>query len=593
MRDGKRVSGAVPYGYYRKPEDKQTLYVDEASASVVRRIFQLACDGMGATAIADTLSEDKILIPSAYARQNHPEDCQCTNYHDPYTWNATTVGYILNRREYLGHTVLGKTTRDNFKTKRKRIANEDELLVFYNTHEAIIDQETYDKAQRMRKRVSPRRNSEKPAHRLSGLLYCADCGSRLAYINSKPKDGKIYDSNQAFRCSRYHNKYHSCTGHYIKASTIEMLIYQATKRVSQYVLKDEKEFVEQLKAQYELQCEKDNTDDKKELLEAKRRMMDLDDLIKGLYENFTLGRLPERQFNRLMTEYDTEQSSLEQRISELETATERISTKAVQIDKFVRLVKKYRDFEELTTPMLNDFIEKVVIHEAEGGRTKDRTQQVDIYFNFIGNFVLPLSEDEYKAILEKGRQNNRKRAEKMRELRMSDPEYRAKMEEKERLALEREKKRQERATKKKKIALAELKERAEKGNQEAVREREERRAIARERSRKSAEKRKQRAENDPEYAKYLEERNAEYNRRHTARRKEQMEALRARAEAGDQEAQSQLAERKQYQVRATVKSYRKMRDDALIGDPIAKVRYEKTLAMRREAYHAKKSEQTA
>ena len=593
MRDGKRVSGAVPYGYYRKPEDKQTLYVDEASASVVRRIFQLACDGMGATAIADTLSEDKILIPSAYARQNHPEDCQCTNYHDPYTWNATTVGYILNRREYLGHTVLGKTTRDNFKTKRKRIANEDELLVFYNTHEAIIDQETYDKAQRMRKRVSPRRNSEKPAHRLSGLLYCADCGSRLAYINSKPKDGKIYDSNQAFRCSRYHNKYHSCTGHYIKASTIEMLIYQATKRVSQYVLKDEKEFVEQLKAQYELQCEKDNTDDKKELLEAKRRMMDLDDLIKGLYENFTLGRLPERQFNRLMTEYDTEQSSLEQRISELETATERISTKAVQIDKFVRLVKKYRDFEELTTPMLNDFIEKVVIHEAEGGRTKDRTQQVDIYFNFIGNFVLPLSEDEYKAILEKGRQNNRKRAEKMRELRMSDPEYRAKMEEKERLALEREKKRQERATKKKKIALAELKEQAEKGNQEAVRELEERRAIARERSRKSAEKRKQRAENDPEYAKYLEERNAEYNRRHTARRKEQMEALRARAEAGDQEAQSQLAERKQYQVRATVKSYRKMRDDALSGDPIAKVRYEKTLAMRREAYHAKKSERTA
>ena len=279
MRDGKRVSGAVPYGYYRKPEDKQTLYVDEASASVVRRIFQLACDGMGATAIADTLSEDKILIPSAYARQNHPEDCQCTNYHDPYTWNATTVGYILNRREYLGHTVLGKTTRDNFKTKRKRIANEDELLVFYNTHEAIIDQETYDKAQRMRKRVSPRRNSEKPVHRLSGLLYCADCGSRLAYINSKPKDGKIYDSNQAFRCSRYHNKYHSCTGHYIKESTIEMLIYQATKRVSQYVLKDEKEFVEQLKAQYELQCEKDNTDDKKELLEAKRRMMDLDDLI--------------------------------------------------------------------------------------------------------------------------------------------------------------------------------------------------------------------------------------------------------------------------------------------------------------------------
>lgn len=249
----------------------------------------------------------------------------------------------------------------------------------------------------------------------------------------------------------------------------------------------------------------------------------------------------------------------------------------MQIDKFVRLVKKYWDFEELTTPMLNDFIEKVVIHEAEVGRTKDRTQQVDIHFNFIGNFVLPLSEDEVQAL----QSEEARRAEEIAERKRKSSKKST------------QKRNQKRATKKKKIALAELKEQAEKGNQEVVRELEERRAIARERSRKSAEKRKQRAENDPEYAKYLEERNAEYNRRHTARRKEQMEALRARAEAGDQEAQSQLAERKQYQVRATVKSYRKMREDALNGDTIAKERYEKTLAMRREAYHSKKSEQTA
>lgn len=249
----------------------------------------------------------------------------------------------------------------------------------------------------------------------------------------------------------------------------------------------------------------------------------------------------------------------------------------MQIDKFVRLVKKYWDFEELTTPMLNDFIEKVVIHEAEVGRTKDRTQQVDIYFNFIGNFVLPLSEDEVQAL----QSEEARRAEEIAERKRKSSKKST------------QKRNQKRATKKKKIALTELKEQAEKGNQEVVRELEERRAIARERSRKSAEKRKQRAENDPEYAKYLEERNAEYNRRHTARRKEQMEALRARAEAGDQEAQSQLAERKQYQVRATVKSYRKMREDALNGDTIAKEIYEKTLAMRREAYHSKKSEQTA
>ena len=180
----------------------------------------------------------------------------------------------------------------------------------------------------------------------------------------------------------------------------------------------------------------------------------------------------------------------------------------MQIDKFVRLVKKYWDFEELTTPMLNDFIEKVVIHEAEVGRTKDRTQQVDIYFNFIGNFVLPLSEDEVEAL----QSEEARRAEEIAERKRKSSKKST------------QKRNQKRATKKKKIALAELKEQAEKGNQEVVRELEERRAIARERSRKSAEKRKQRAENDPEYAKYLEERNAEYNRRHTARRKEQMEA---------------------------------------------------------------------
>ena len=161
MRDGKRVSGAVPYGFYRKAGDKQTLYVDEGAASVVRRIFQLACEGMGATAIAKTLSKDKVLIPSAYAKQHHPEDCQCTRYHDPYTWSSVTVGYILDRREYLGHTILGKTVRENYKTKRKKKVNKDEWLVFENTHEAIISQETYDKAQKMRKRSAPRR-SDRP-----------------------------------------------------------------------------------------------------------------------------------------------------------------------------------------------------------------------------------------------------------------------------------------------------------------------------------------------------------------------------------------------------------------------------------------------
>ena len=234
-------------------------------------------------------------------------------------------------------------------------------------------------------------------------------------------------------------------------------------------------------------------------------------------------------------------------------------------------VDDYTKTEEqtnITELMLNDFIEKVVIHEAEGGRTKDRTQQVDIYFNFIGNFVLPLSEDEVEAL----QSEEARRAEEI---------------------AERKRKSSKKSTQKRNHKRAEIKAKAEAGDSEAMAEYKAILEKGRQNNRKRAEKMRELRMSDPEYAKYLEERNTEYNRRHTARRKEQMEALRARAEAGDQKAQSQLAERKQYQVRATVKSYRKMREDALNGDPIAKERYEKTLAMRREAYHAKKREQTA
>lgn len=398
MKEGKRCSGSVPYGFYRKPDDKQTLYVDEEAANVVRRIFQLACEGIGVTQIAETLSTDKVLVPAAYAREFHPEDCQKKSYHDPYAWSPNTVSDILDRQEYLGHTVLGKTVLESFKTKKRRKATPDELLIFPDTHEAIIGQETWDKAQRLRKRQAPRRLNGSVTHRLSGLVFCADCGGRLSYTSNSAQhrpNGKVYDSDENFRCSNYKNRYHSCTPHFIKVSVLEELILQATQRVARYVMDDEKEFVAQLQAQYQRQQEQeqDTAADRKELLDAERRMQELDDLIRSLYENYAAGRLPERQYTRLMTEYDSEQEELEQRIAELENADDE-SVSTVQPERFIRLVKKYSDFSELTTPMLYDLIEKVVVHEATGKRGAARTQQVEIYFNFIGNFIAPTSEEE-------------------------------------------------------------------------------------------------------------------------------------------------------------------------------------------------------
>ncbi|MCD8362175.1 MAG: recombinase family protein [Lachnospiraceae bacterium] len=649
MRAGKRCSGSVPYGYYRKPGDKQTLYVDEGAAEVVRRVFQLTCDGMGATAIADKLSEEKVLIPSAYAREYHPEDCQNMRYHDPYIWNCNTIGSILDRQEYLGYTVLGKTVLENFKTKKRRKATPEELMIFPDTHEAIIDQETWDKAQRMRKRAAPRRPNGVQTHRLSGLLYCADCGSRLSYSSKGGQhrpDGKVYDSDESFRCSQYKNKYHSCTIHYIKASVIEALLLQATQRVARYVLEDEKEFIEQLQNQYQLQQSKDAYDTEKELAEAKHRMQELDSLIRGLYENYTAGLLPERQYRKLMAVYDSEQGTLEKRVMELESNGENSSGNAIQPERFIRLIKKYNDFSELTTPMLYDLVEKVIIHESTGGRGQERTQQIEIYFNFIGNFVVPTSDEEireaqeaaarmeeerkqrkkesaqrraekvkqqrqelkaaaeagdpaaqekYQKLLEKQRENNRKRTEKMKALKMADPEYVAKMEEKERIArekeLEKERKRQERAARKRKATFAELKERAEAGDADATRELEERRAKSREHSRLMAERKKQRAAEDPEYAKYLEGQKAEYTRRQTEKRKQLLQDLKERAQAGDMEAQEELAEKRKYACDATKKSRDKMYEDAANGDPEAQERYERYLCARRESYHNKKNQE--
>ena len=156
MKEGLRCSGAIPYGYKRINGDKQTLVVDEPAAEIVRKVFRLACHGMGVTAIAEQLTEEKVLIPSAYTAKYFPENCRNRSFSDPYRWNANTIGHILDRQEYLGHTVLGKSICENFKTKQRRAATPEELMIFPDTHEAIIDQDTWDIAQKLRVRAKPR-----------------------------------------------------------------------------------------------------------------------------------------------------------------------------------------------------------------------------------------------------------------------------------------------------------------------------------------------------------------------------------------------------------------------------------------------------
>ena len=400
MEHGERVSGAVPYGYKMNPEDK-SLLVDPEAAEVVKRIFAMAADGKPIRTIGETLTAEKILIPSAYWEQKEGMVSRNHRYHDPYLWTNAAIAYILDRKEYLGHTVLGKTVRDNFKSKKRRKATEDEMLFFPDTHEPIVDQDTWDRANRLRKRAPKRTKNSPFYHRLSGMAFCADCGARLGYKASPHEKGKEWDPLKGgYQCGNYRNIYHSCESHYISIKNLEAAILQAVQAVSGYVLEDEDRFIGQLMEQWELKQTQSSSEDKKELAAAKRRMSELDNLIKGLYESQISGKLPERQVQKLIVQYDEEQSRLEGRIAELEAPDEVNAPKKADINRFIALVKKYQDITELTDEMLYEFIDKVVVHAPTGGKTIYRQQKLDIYFNFIGHYLPPMpeiSEEERRA----------------------------------------------------------------------------------------------------------------------------------------------------------------------------------------------------
>ena len=645
MQEGKRCSGSIPFGYYRKPDDKQTLYVDEKAAEIVRRIFQLAASGAGPTAIADRLMAEKLLIPAAYTAKYHPSDCRNYTYHDPYGWTATTICSILDRQEYLGHTILGKSICDNFKTKKRRKAAPDEQMFFPDTHEAIVDQDTWDKAQRFRVRRPRSRRDGKISHRLSGFLYCADCGGRLSYVApwAKWDRDKDYDSDSAFQCSHYRNRYNDCSSHFVKASSIEAVILRATQAVTEVVLSDEEAFIEQLMKQWQLRQEQVSSGEKQELADARQRFKELDVLIKSLYENNVSGKISDRVFERLSADYENEQIQLEKRIQELEVQQAPGDSRKMDIDRFLRLVRKYQHITELTDDILVDFIDRVVVHKATGGRSSVRRQQIDVYFNFIGIFAAPViekAEEEYQntvieqkkekkrqqkennqrtytkkrnekrtaikaaalagdrdakaayeEILIKGRKNNERARERVKALREATLSDIAAMEVKERekaeKTLELACKRRERANLRAKMSRAELIARAENGDPVAIKGLEQLRA--REAAARQRKKEKEAAHlEDPEYAARIMEQRKEYNRRRSAKRSAELQALKDAAAAGDAEAAAKLAAFRARGYESVKQSRKRKYDAAKEGNPEAIKWVEAFRASRRKANSKKK-----
>lgn len=397
MKDGKRCSGSIPYGYNRVKGDKQALVIDPQAAEVVKRIFNLANEGKTPRAIAEILSDEKVMIPAAYEKENHPEQYNGQRYTDPYIWSVSTVRTILNRREYLGHTVLHKSVVTNFKNHERKKTADEEQYVFPYTHEAIISQTLWDSVQQQRRRVQRAAPRGTHCHRLSGFLFCADCGRRMhLQTHYSRTDGSVQYS---FRCGGYASRVAACSAHGISAENAEKIVQSTIRRITRFVLTDEDAFAAELQT---VRNERQATKPKQVKTDMKRlqkRYDELSDLVRSIYENYVSGLLPERQYRQLMRQYDDEQAELEGKIAELEASVAQDSNVPFDIDYFIALIKKYKDLDEVSDAMLRELIDKILVHEAEYVDGV-RTQRVDVYFNCVGHIDIAYTEAELAEMRE-------------------------------------------------------------------------------------------------------------------------------------------------------------------------------------------------
>ena len=384
-KSGKHLTGTVIYGYLWNEARDQWL-VDPEAADVVKRIFAMTIDGYGPYQIASKLKSEKVLIPSAYLAQHGEGVNKNKTFKDVYGWGSSTICNILEKREYLGHTINFKT-RKHFKDKKSHYVPEDEWTIFENTHEPIIDQQTFDLVQKIRGNVRRYPDGWGESAPLTGLLYCADCGGKM-YVH-RTNNGKRISQ---YTCSQYTKV--PCgtlckTQHRINEDVVLSLVSEMLKAIAEYAKHDRAEFVRVVQ---EAQSSQQTTEVRKQrtrLATAKQRVSELEVLLCKIYEDNILGKLSDSRYATLDAQYEKEQSELTAEISALEKAIRSYEKHEKDADRFIALIDKYENFDKLTIAMLNEFIEKILVHERDRKGSIQTTQEVEIYFNFVGRFVPP------------------------------------------------------------------------------------------------------------------------------------------------------------------------------------------------------------
>ena len=372
--------GKLPYGYRCDPEDKNHWILDEEAAQVVKLIFDLCIDGKGPEQIARILEEKQILTTRAlYAKRKKkpmPER--------PYHWGNQSIVAILEWQEYTGCTCNFKTYSKSYKLK-KRIPNEPEDMFYLpDTQEAIVSQAQFDRVQELRKNKRRPVKAERQGL-FSGLLFCADCGSKLHFATSKRFEGK----QDRYVCCHYKSNRGTCTAHYIREDVLREIVLERIRAVNEYIRDDVDAFQEEW-----LQCrrtdqERSIRDDKKKVEQAKKRLFDLDVIISWLYEDYVLGNISQDRYKKMSADYEAEQERLKLEIEVIEEWVEQREEMNDGLDAFIVLTQKYVDVEELTQTIVNEYIKKIVVYAPDKSSGK-RTQKVKIYFNFVDDVDIPI-----------------------------------------------------------------------------------------------------------------------------------------------------------------------------------------------------------
>ena len=406
---GKHLTGTVIYGYLWD-EKREHWLVDEEAAEVVRRIFSLTLEGYGPYQIACKLSADRIEIPVVHLARFNEGVNRSKPVKDPYGWGSSTIVNILKKREYLGHTINFKT-RKHFKDKKSHYVSEDEWTLFENTHEAIIDQQTFDLVQKIRSNVRRYPNGWGEAAPLTGLLYCADCGGKM-YVH-RTNNGKRVSQ---YTCSNYTKV--PCgtlcpTQHRINESAVLTLVSDTLRAIAEYSRNDRTEFIHTVQETQVAQQSADISKKRRRLAAAQKRAGELEKLICKIYEDNALGKLPDARYRALDAQYAKEQDALEIEIAELEKAVTGYEQSQKSAEKFIALIDKYENFDTLTNTMLNEFVEKILVHERSRKGSQDTTQEIEIYFNFLGRYIppslqpVPLTPEEQEELRKKEERKDR------------------------------------------------------------------------------------------------------------------------------------------------------------------------------------------